>query len=59
MISFETQPDRYNHWKLGFDGPVMPEPFSKALEDLAAADPLAAAIETARSMNELWAAAGL
>jgi benzoyl-CoA-dihydrodiol lyase len=22
MISFETQPDRYNHWKLGFDGPV-------------------------------------
>ena len=22
MISFETHPDRYNHWKLGFDGPV-------------------------------------
>jgi benzoyl-CoA-dihydrodiol lyase len=22
MISFETQPERYNHWKLGFDGPV-------------------------------------
>ena len=22
MISFETQPDRYHHWKLGFDGPV-------------------------------------
>ena len=22
MISFDTQPDRYNHWKLGFDGPV-------------------------------------
>jgi benzoyl-CoA-dihydrodiol lyase len=22
MISFETQPDRYNHWKLAFDGPV-------------------------------------
>ena len=22
MISFETQPDRYNHWKLSFDGPV-------------------------------------
>jgi benzoyl-CoA-dihydrodiol lyase len=22
MISFETQPDRYNHWKLACDGPV-------------------------------------
>jgi benzoyl-CoA-dihydrodiol lyase len=22
MISFETQPDRYHHWKLAFDGPV-------------------------------------
>jgi benzoyl-CoA-dihydrodiol lyase len=22
MISFETQPDRYHHWKLGFDGAV-------------------------------------
>ncbi len=22
MISFETQPDRYNHWKLAFDGPI-------------------------------------
>ena len=22
MISFETHPDRYHHWKLGFDGPV-------------------------------------
>jgi benzoyl-CoA-dihydrodiol lyase len=22
MISFDTQPDRYNHWKLSFDGPV-------------------------------------
>ena len=22
MITFETQPDRYNHWKLSFDGPV-------------------------------------
>ncbi|HEX5476698.1 MAG TPA: 2,3-epoxybenzoyl-CoA dihydrolase [Burkholderiales bacterium] len=22
MISFETGPDRYNHWKLGFDGPI-------------------------------------
>ena len=22
MISFETEPSRYNHWKLGFDGPL-------------------------------------
>ena len=22
MISFDTQPDRYHHWKLSFDGPV-------------------------------------
>jgi benzoyl-CoA-dihydrodiol lyase len=22
MISFETQPDRYNHWKLSFEGPL-------------------------------------
>ena len=22
MISFETSPDRYNHWKLAFDGPI-------------------------------------
>jgi benzoyl-CoA-dihydrodiol lyase len=22
MITFATQPDRYNHWKLSFDGPV-------------------------------------
>jgi benzoyl-CoA-dihydrodiol lyase len=22
MISFETQPDRYNHWKLAFEGPL-------------------------------------
>ena len=21
-VSFETSPDRYNHWKLSFDGPV-------------------------------------
>src|SRR5258708_19922560 len=22
MITYETDPSRYNHWKLGFDGPV-------------------------------------
>ena len=44
---------------IGYDGPVMPEPFSQGLEDLAAHDPLAAARETARSMDSLWRAAGL
>ncbi len=40
--------------QIGFDGPVMPEPFSQRVEDLAAIDPLGAARETARSMNALW-----
>jgi hypothetical protein len=22
MITFETDPDRYKHWKLTFDGPI-------------------------------------
>ncbi len=45
--------------ELGYDGPVMPEPFSRRLEDLAATDRLAAAREAARSMDSLWRAAGL
>ena len=44
---------------LGFEGPVMPEPFSKPLEELAAQDPLAAAKKTIESLDELWAKAGL
>jgi sugar phosphate isomerase/epimerase len=44
---------------LGYDGPVMPEPFSKRVEEIAASDPVAAARETARSMTALWHAAGL
>jgi sugar phosphate isomerase/epimerase len=44
---------------LGYDGPVMPEPFSQRLNDLAATDPLAAAREASRAMAELWRAAGL
>ncbi len=44
---------------LGYDGPVMPEPFSKRISDLAATDPLAAATETAESMKKLWTLAGL
>lgn len=42
---------------LGYDGPVMAEPFSKRVEGLAATDPVAAARETARSLDKLWAAA--
>jgi sugar phosphate isomerase/epimerase len=45
--------------QLGYDGPVMPEPFSQRLNDLAATDPPAAAREAARSMDALWQAAGL
>lgn len=45
--------------QLGFDGPVMPEPFSQRVEDMAATDPVAAARETARSMDALWKAADL
>ncbi|MGH2534876.1 MAG: sugar phosphate isomerase/epimerase family protein [Thermomicrobiales bacterium] len=44
---------------MGYDGPVMPEPFSKQLDDLAARAPLAAAQEAGRSMDALWRAAGL
>ncbi|MGH2613761.1 MAG: sugar phosphate isomerase/epimerase family protein [Thermomicrobiales bacterium] len=42
----------------GYDGPVMPEPFSQRLSNLAATDPLAAAREAAASMQKLWRAAG-
>jgi sugar phosphate isomerase/epimerase len=41
---------------LGYDGPVMPEPFSKRVEAIAENDPVAAALETARSMEALWEA---
>ena len=45
--------------EIGYDGPVMPEPFSQRINDLAATDPEAAAREAARSMDALWRAAGL
>lgn len=45
--------------ELGYDGPVMPEPFSARLDELASRDPTAAAREAGRSMDELWRAAGL
>ena len=40
--------------ELGYDGPVMPEPFSQRVNDLAAHDPLAAAREASRAMAALW-----
>jgi sugar phosphate isomerase/epimerase len=45
--------------EMAYDGPVMPEPFSQRINDLAATDPEAAAREAARSMGALWWAAGL
>jgi len=45
--------------EMRYDGPVMPEPFSQRINDLAATDPEAAAREAARSMDALWRAAGL
>jgi sugar phosphate isomerase/epimerase len=42
-----------------YDGPVMPEPFSQRLSDLAASDPLAAAREASAAMQAMWRAAEL
>jgi sugar phosphate isomerase/epimerase len=44
---------------MGYDGPVMPEPFSAKVNDLAKTDPLAAAKLVGASMDKLWAASGL
>lgn len=44
--------------RIGFAGPVMPEPFSASLEELAATDPDAAGTKTKASMDALWQAAG-
>jgi sugar phosphate isomerase/epimerase len=43
---------------IGFDGPVMPEPFSDRLNTIAETDPDAAGRETKESMDALWTAAG-
>lgn len=43
---------------IGFDGPVMPEPFSAKLVEIAADDPDAAGRATKESMHALWKAAG-
>ena len=39
--------------RIGYDGPVMPEPFSQRINDVAAVDPLAAAREAARAMERV------
>lgn len=44
---------------LGFDGPVIAEPFSAQIDALAEEDPLAAAKETCAAQEQLFAAAGL
>jgi sugar phosphate isomerase/epimerase len=44
---------------IGYDGPVMLEPFSQRLESLAASDPVAAVQEAGRAMDALWRVAGL
>lgn len=43
---------------IGFDGPVMPEPFSASLNTLAETDPDKAGRATKESMDALWKAAG-
>ncbi|HEV2128960.1 MAG TPA: sugar phosphate isomerase/epimerase family protein [Thermomicrobiales bacterium] len=43
---------------IGFDGPVMPEPFSAGLEALAAENPDDAGTKVKESMDALWKAAG-
>jgi sugar phosphate isomerase/epimerase len=44
---------------LGYAGPVTTEPFSQALNELAARDPRAAALRVSAHMDELWQAAFL
>ncbi len=45
--------------ELGFDGPVIAEPFNDRLNAIAATDPAAAATETVESIRKLYAAAGI
>lgn len=45
--------------KMGYDGPVTTEPFSKRVNEIAAKDPEAAARLVAEHMGRLWKAGGL
>ena len=44
---------------IGYDGPVIAEPFSDRINELAATDPAAAATETRESITKLFAASGI
>ncbi len=44
---------------IGYDGPVIAEPFSQRINELAATDPESAAVETAQSIRTLFTAAGI
>ncbi len=44
---------------IGYDGPVIAEPFSARINELAATDPAAAASETSASIKKLFAASGI
>ena len=44
---------------MGYDGPVMAEPFSQSLNEIASQDPVKAARLTAEAMDKLWQAGGL
>jgi sugar phosphate isomerase/epimerase len=44
---------------LGYDGPVVTEPFNAPLNALAATDPTAAANQVSVAMDRLWRLAGL
>lgn len=44
---------------MGYDGPVMAEPFSQSLNEIASQDPVKAARLTVEAMDKLWQAGGL
>ena len=44
---------------IGYDGPVVTEPFNAALNDLASNDPMSAAISVSEAMKKLWHASGI
>ncbi len=44
---------------IGYDGPVMAEPFSQRINSLAATDPMGAARTVSDAMDAMWKAAGL
>jgi sugar phosphate isomerase/epimerase len=45
--------------RIGYDGPVVTEPFNAPLNALAAQDPEAAARQVSQAMSRLWAISGL